>query len=295
MSTQNIKIGIIGGSGLAQALSAQQGQSLTLQTPFGNPSSPIVQLQWQNAQVFILQRHGPGHTLNPSAVPYRANIYALKKCGVTHIIASGATGSLRQNIKPGDLVIPDQIIDKTYKRENTFYQHAAVHVEMSQPFCPITRQWLLNAAKNIDPKQINVHTQGTYITMEGPAFSTKAESIMHRAWGADLVGMTAMPEAKLAKEAQIAYALIALPTDYDSWKPHQNQDEALLQEIIGNLNKASNAGITLIKKALQDLTHLQQNPSPAHHALKLAIWSDKTKIDPQKRQDLSLLWGQYFQ
>ena len=134
---------------------------------FGPPSSPIVCTQWLGVDVAILQRHGPGHVFNPTRVPYRANIYALKKLGVTHIIASGATGSLQENIHPGDLVIADQIIDKTYKRPNTFYEHAAVHVEFAQPFCPVIRKWLLEAAKGLDG--VTVHPKGNYICMEGPA------------------------------------------------------------------------------------------------------------------------------
>ncbi|HAI11393.1 MAG TPA: S-methyl-5'-thioadenosine phosphorylase [Phycisphaerales bacterium] len=293
--TQHIKIGVIGGSGLGDAIGGEQGQTVFPDTPFGKPSSPIVETQWQGVDICILQRHGIGHTLNPSLVPYRANIYALKELGVTHIVASGATGSLREQMAPGDLVIVDQVIDKTYKRANTFYDCAAVHVELAEPFCPVMRQWLLDAAK---AKLANhtVHDKGTYVVMEGPGFSTKAESNMHRAWGGDLIGMTCMPEAKLAREAEIAYALIGLPTDYDCWRPHDpnvNQTD-LLSEIIGNLNKASAAGIELIKAALADIQILLTTPSPAHDALKLAIWSNKQHIDTEQAQRLNVLWGRYF-
>lgn len=294
--TQHIKIGVIGGSGLGDALGGEQGQNVFPDTPFGKPSGPIVQTLWQGVDICILQRHGDGHTLNPSQVPYRANIFALKELGVTHIVASGATGSLREHIAPGDLVIVDQVIDKTSKRANTFYDSAAVHVELSEPFCPVMRQWLLNAAKNKLP-DYNVHDGGTYVVMEGPAFSTKAESNMHRSWGGDLIGMTCMPEAKLAREAEIAYALIGLPTDYDCWRPHDPNvtQTDLLTEIIGNLKKASNAGIALIKAALADVSILLKTPSPAHDALKLGIWSDKSKINPQAAKRLDVLWGRYFQ
>jgi 5'-methylthioadenosine phosphorylase len=289
-----IRIGIIGGSGLGQALGAEAGETREVQTPFGKPSSPITLANWHGNQVAILQRHGIGHTLNPSAVPYRANIYALKSLGVTHILASGATGSLREEIAPGDLVIIDQLIDKTTRRANTFYEHAAVHVELAEPFCPVMRQWLLSAAKHLS--HVKVHERGTYVVMEGPAFSTKAESNMHRQWGGDLIGMTAMPEAKLAREAEIAYAMIAMPTDYDCWRPHTpgTNPLALLEEIIGNLQKATAANIALMKQALQDTTALQTTPSPAHTALALGIWSDKTKIDPAEVKRLEVLWGKYF-
>ncbi len=287
-------IGIIGGSGLGEALGSEQGDPRVVDTPFGPPSSPIVLTSWHGVEVAILQRHGPGHVFNPSRVPYRANLFALKKLGVTHVIASGATGSLRDEIQPGDLVVPDQIIDKTYHRANTFFEHAAVHIEFAQPFCPVMRQWLLDAASRLP--QIKVHTSGTYVCMEGPAFSTRAESELHRRWGGDLIGMTACPEAKLAREAQLAYALIAMPTDYDSWRPHNPNKprQDLLQEIIGNLKTATQRNIELIRAALQDTTHLRDRPSPAHDALKLAIWSDKTAIDPGEVERLHVLWGEYF-
>lgn len=292
-------IGIIGGSGLGDALATSGGGQgggtpQVFDTPFGPPSSPIVRSDWQGVAVHVLQRHGPGHVYNPSRVPYRANIYALKKLGVTHIIASGATGTLSEDVHPGDLVIVDQTIDKTYLRPNTFYERAAVHVELAEPFCPVTRQWLINAARRL--KGVRVHETGTYVCMEGPAFSTRAESHMHRAWGGDLIGMTACPEAKLAREAEIAYAMIALPTDYDCWHPHDpgKPPRDLLAEIIGNLNKATQSSIELIKAALADLTPLQE-PSPAHDALKMAIWSDKSKIDPAEVERLDVLWGRHFE
>jgi len=298
----NVKIGIIGGSGLGDALGTEAGQTVEVDTPFGKPSSPIILANWEGTggdtggEVAILQRHGIGHTLNPSAVPYRANIFAMKSLGVTHILASGATGSLREEVAPGDLVIVDQLIDKTTKRANTFYEHAAVHVELAEPFCPVMRGWLLAAAKRLDG--VRVHEKGTYIVMEGPALSTKAESNMHRseAFAGDLIGMTAMPEAKLAREAEIAYAMIAMPTDYDCWKPRDAtaSSQALLEEIIGNLQKATKANIALMKEALRDTAMLLSNPSPAHTALALGIWSDKSKLDQTEVKRLDVLWGKYF-
>ena len=331
-----LKIGLIGGTGLGDALGAEKGHAIEIDTPFGKPSSPIVQANWQGVDICILQRHGPGHVLSPSAVPYRANLFALKSLGVTHIVASGATGSLREDIHPGDLVIVDQIIDKTHKRANTFYEKAAVHVEFAEPFCPVMRSWLLDAARRLSTGNLHakrsatgnrsdsppsqggagggsgaqpsstagsskigrVHDKGCYVCMEGPAFSTRAESHMHRAWGGDLIGMTAMPEAKLAREAEIAYALIGLPTDYDCWRPpcvHDGNAPAdLLSEILGNLKRATDAGIALIKAALADVNTLRHNRSPAHNALTLAIWSDKKRIDPAEVKRLSTLWGRHF-
>ncbi len=288
-----MKIAIIGGSGLGDKLGLEAGETCNPDTPFGKPAAPITLTRWHDLDIALLQRHGLGHTFNPSAVPYRANIFALKMLGVTHILASGAVGSLRENIHPGELVIVDQVIDRTYKRANTFYERAAVHVEFAEPFCPVMRRWLLNAASGLRAK---VHETGTYICMEGPAFSTRAESELHRSWGGDLIGMTVLPEAKLAREAEIAYALIAMPTDYDCWKspPAGVAPQALLTEIIGNLNKAADANLHLMKQALADVSMLERQPSPAHSALALGIWSDKSKIDPAEVERLRPLWGKYF-
>lgn len=313
MSERPLRIGIIGGSGLGDALAGEAGRVERVDTPFGPPSSGITLATWQGVEVAMLKRHGDGHVFNPSSVPYRANIFALKKLGVTHIIASGATGSLREHISPGDIVIADQVIDKTHKRANTFYERAAVHVEFSEPFCPVMREWLLAAGERIgsvvkkstDPhpnplpqkgEGIRVHDGGTYFCMEGPAFSTRAESHMHRAWGGDLIGMTCMPEAKLAREAEIAYALVGLPTDFDCWKPHPPgvPQHELLKEIIGNLQLATQRSITLIKAALADVSLLREKASPAHAALAMAIWTEKAKIDLGERNRLRPLWGKYL-
>lgn len=291
-------IGVIGGTGLEQALGVDESDATLAHafpdTPFGKPSAPITVAKWHGHDVAILKRHGVGHVHSPSHVPYRANIFALKMLGVTHIVASGATGSLREAYEPGHIVIVDQVIDKTYKREQSFFEKAVVHVEMAQPFCPVMRRWLLEASKGVTSTR--VHDRGTYVCMEGPAFSTKAESNMHRQWGGDLIGMTAMPEAKLAREAEIAYALIGLPTDYDCWKPHDSHANAgdLLNEIIANLKKASAAGVELIKLALENTQMLADEPSPAHVALKLGMWSDRSHIDPAEIAKLEPIWGRYF-
>ena len=263
-------------------------------TPFGAASSPIITGEVHSTPIALLQRHGPGHVLNPAQVPYRANIFALKMLGCTHIIASGATGSLREDIAPGDLVVCDQLIDRTDGRVRTFYENAAVHVEFSEPFCPVMRQWLIDSAASVDGTRI--HRAGCYICMEGPSFSTRAESHLYRQWGADVVGMTALPEARLACEAEMAYALIALPTDYDCWRSREGSaDEvSLLEEIIGNLNQATSAAYALIDQALSDTSKLISDPSPAHAALRLAIWSDKSLINQGEIERLKVLWGRHF-
>jgi 5'-methylthioadenosine phosphorylase len=298
MTTAHLKIAVIGGTGLGNAFASENGSLHNPDTPFGKPSAPILQVDWAGNQVFLLKRHGEGHVYNPSMVPYLANIFALKTLGVTHIVASGACGSLREHIAPGDLVIADQIIDKTYKRSKTFFTDAAVHTELSEPFCPVMRQWLLAAAPKLQATEpgTKVHDKGTYVCMEGPTFSTRAESHMHRAWGADLVGMTAMPEARLAREAQIAYALVNLPTDYDAWRPHDASvpQHELLKEIIANIHNCTRKSIALIKCALSDTSLLRSTPSHAHSSLANAIWTDKKLISPAEIERLRPLWGHHF-
>lgn len=331
-----ITIGLIGGSGLGQVLGGQTtGARHELQTPFGSPSDAIVETEWHGVRVLFLSRHGAGHLLNPSHVPFRANIFALKQLGCTHILASGAVGSLREEFAPRDLVIPDQIIDKTSKRPSTFYERAAVHVEFAHPFCPVLRQVLLEAGKMVQDQPagapaappppppgapaappepapatpaagekpgFSVHSRGCYVCMEGPAFSTRAESLMHRLWGGDLIGMTAMPEAKLAREAEISYALVALVTDYDCWRTpaasaasEVNKAE-LLKELFGNLQAATDNAIRVMRKAVELLAERRESlpDSPAQHALELAIWSDKGRIAPEEIERLRPLWGRYM-
>jgi 5'-methylthioadenosine phosphorylase len=227
-------------------------------------------------------------------VPYRANIYALKTLGVTHVLASGAVGSLREEIRPRDLVIVSQLIDKTCRRAPTFFDEGlAVHVEFAEPFCRELRKVLIGAAQGLDAR---VHERGTYVCMEGPAFSTQAESHMHRAWGGDLIGMTAMPEARLAREAEMAYALVALATDYDCWRPHEpgTTPQKLLEEIIGHLQAATANAIALLRAAVAALAAGPLPSSPAHSALELAIWSDRAKIAPEAARKYGPLLARYI-
>ncbi len=351
-----IKIGLIGGTGLGETILRQNpGTRHEIDTPFGRPSDAIIETQWEGLPVYLLARHGPGHLLNPSQIPSRANIFALKQLGVTHILASGAVGSLREELKPRDLVIVDQVIDKTFRRPGTFYERAAVHVEFAEPFCPVLRRILVEAgsepraqgSEHGEPRQqdtqppegdlappgqpvpsesspeprtlspdpaatpnpeaappaYRVHDRGCYVCMEGPAFSTRAESLMHRLWGGDLIGMTALPEARLAREAEIPYALVALVTDYDCWRVPKDRKEArvdptaLLQEILANVKAATDNAIDLMRRAVRLMAARTDDllACPAREALKLAIWSDKSRIDPQEVQRLAPLWMKYFE
>lgn len=291
---KDIKIGIIGGSGLGAALCENTaGNPVQVTTPYGKPSSDIIETTWAGKQIALLNRHGDGHLIPPSMVNYRANIYALKEIGCTHVIASGAVGSLREHIAPKDLVIADQVIDKTSRRVPTFFDDLACHVEFSTPFCPILREHLLSCSEMVSAR---VHTGGTYVCMEGPAFSTRAESEMHRAWGGDLIGMTCMPEAKLAREAELSYALVALASDYDCWMPAQAEldKHELLKEIIGNLQQATANAIELIKQAVASFDKIAALPSPAHSALELGIWSQRSQIPADVLEKHKLLIGKYL-
>jgi 5'-methylthioadenosine phosphorylase len=294
-SLAHAQIGIIGGSGLGDLLAKRSGGwAVSIDTPYGPPSSEPVIANWEGVDVAFISRHGPGHRFSPSNVPYRANIWALKKLGVSSIIASGATGSLREDIEPGHLVLCDQVIDKTFRRPSTFFdvEDVVAHVELADPFCARLRGVFAEAGTKVPT---TVHHAGTYMCMEGPQFSTRAESQMHRQWGGDLVGMTCMPEARLAREAELCYAMIALSTDYDCWRPVDpgKGHHDLLAEIIGNLNRASQNAIALINEAIK-LLRDGFTKCRCHDAMKLAIWSDKKMISSQARTALEPLIGRYM-
>lgn len=288
-----IRVGIIGGTGLEHALATLgKGDPHTLETPFGPHAGPIVLTEVDDVPVALLARHGPGHIFGPTRVPYRANIFALKALGVTHILASGAVGSLREQIQPRHLAIPDQVIDRTYRRPCTFYDDLAVHVELASPFCGTLRQVLVEAGQGLDTP---VHPEGTYVCMEGPALSTRAESLMYRAWGGDLVGMTAMPEAKLAREAELHYAMVALPTAYDCWQPPPpgHEPDGLLAGIIQNLQAVSASGLALIRRALPRVGAAEPT-CRCDSSLALGIWSDRARISNPVRTRLRPLLGKYL-
>lgn len=284
-----MRIGIIGGTGIGERLASALGASSiahrAVTTPFGDPSGPIGVITLGDDEILLLERHAPGHRIPPHRVPYRANVFALKAAGVTHLLATGACGSLREDIEPGSIVLPDQIVDRTTGRDATFFDDLAVHVEMADPVCPALRRWL--AALGDD----RVRDGATYVTINGPSFSTRAESLAHRAQGFDVVGMTAMPEARLAREAEIAYALIALPTDHDCWRPRDpsRSEDSILRDIRANLSRAGDAALALIRAAIEARGDLRTMVSPAHTALDHAVWSDPAHIDNATRQRLAPL------
>ena len=285
-------VGIIGGTGLGDALAENivDVELHDIDTPFGRPSTAILVGQFDKKKIAFLNRHGQGHKLSPSEVPFAANIFALKKLGVHTVLSSGAVGSLRDQIAPGNLIIVDQFIDKTFKRTSSFFGgFGAVHCEMAQPACGRVQKILIDTAKGID---IKTHPKGTYVCMEGPQFSTRAESLMHQQWGGDLIGMTAMPEAKLAREAQICYALVALASDYDCWKPHggDKDKQTLLKEIIGNLQTATNNCLELIKAVLASDSGLVCEDCHCRKSLDLAVWTDQKQIESADKEKLKILF-----
>ncbi|MBN1205749.1 MAG: MTAP family purine nucleoside phosphorylase [Myxococcaceae bacterium] len=286
-----IRVGIIGGTGLGEALGAGKAEPHFIETPFGPPAGPLLTTELEGVPVVLLARNGAGAQFGPTRVPYRANLFALKVLGVTHVLACGTVGSLREHIHPRHLVIPDQVIDRTYRRPCTFYDELAVHVEMANPFCETLRQVLAGAAEG---NSTVVHPQGTYVCIEGPALSTRAESLMYRSWGGDLIGMTVMPEAKLAREAELHYALVALPAAYDSWKltPSSEPDE-INTAILENLQAVNASGLALIRRALSRVATAPV-ACRCDSALALGIWSDRNRIPNEVCARLRPLLGKYL-
>jgi 5'-methylthioadenosine phosphorylase len=288
MPQAKAKIGVIGGSGLYDIEGLTDIEEANIDTPFGKPSDTITIGRLEEASIAFLPRHGKGHHLTPTEVPYRANIYALKSLGVEWLISVNAVGSFKLKIKPGHLVIPDQLIDCTRNRVNTFFGEGVVaHIPFAEPFCPLLSQILLRAAKDTGA---DVHPKGTYVAIEGPAFSTRAESRLYRSWEADIVGMTALPEAKLAREAEICYAIIAGVTDFDSW---QEQSEPLAVDVILNI---LHQNIDTIKKIIKLV--VARIPEERHcdcaDAMKVAIATSRQFISADQRRKLDLLIGKYL-
>jgi len=285
-------IGLIGGTGLGEALAAKiEGVKFRdVDTPFGRPSDRVMVGRIGTRRVAFVSRHGRGHKLSPGEVPYAANIFALKKLGVHTVIATGAVGSLRRSIKPGEIVIASQFIDKTFRRQSSFFPgYGAVHCEMTEPVCSRLSRIIGTIASQLN---VRTHRQGTYVCMEGPQFSTRAESLMHRRWGGDLIGMTAMPEAKLAREAQVCYALLAVVSDYDCWRPQSKRadKQAILREIIANIHRASKSCLELIEAVLTGRRSIVCENCGCRRSLDLAVWTDKNEITAGERRKVAVLF-----
>lgn len=286
------KIGIIGGSGLYKMDALKDVREVQVDTPFGAPSDALILGSLDGISVAFLARHGQNHTLLPSELPFRANIYAMKQLGVEYLISASAVGSLKEEAKPLDMVVPDQFIDRTKNRVSTFFGDGIVaHIGFGDPICHQLAGILADAIASLNLPDVTLHRTGTYLCMEGPAFSTKAESNLYRSWGATVIGMTNLPEAKLAREAEIAYATLALVTDYDCW--HPDHDHVTVDLVIANLHRnAINA-----QKVIQEtVRRLSEKPpvSPAHSALKNAILTPMNKVSGATKEKLGVLLHKYL-
>ncbi|MEY3300266.1 MAG: hypothetical protein RLZZ597_3526 [Cyanobacteriota bacterium] len=285
------QIGIIGGSGLYQMEALTDIEEVQIETPFGHPSDAIILGTLDGTRVAFLARHGRGHTLMPSELPFRANIYAMKSLGVEYLISASAVGSLKEAAKPLDMVVPDQFIDRTRNRISTFFGEGLVaHIAFGDPVCPQLAKLVGDAVESLTLPDVTLHRGGTYVCMEGPAFSTKAESNLYRSWGATVIGMTNLPEAKLAREAEIAYATLALVTDYDCW--HPDHDSVTVEMVIGNLQKNATNAQRVIREVVN---RIAANPpqSEAHSALQYAIITPMDKAPQATLDKLSLLLKKY--
>ncbi len=286
--TEQAVLAIIGGSGLYEMPGLQDVHELNVETPFGKPSAPIVTGTLEGLKVAFLARHGIGHHIMPDEVPYRANIYALKSLGVERIVSISACGSLQEEFAPGHIVIPDQIYDNTHGRTRTFFGEGIVaHVSVADPFCADLSDQLesaVGAAGGV------VHRGGAFITIEGPRFSTKAESKIYRSWGMSIIGMTASPEVFLAREAEICYATMAHVTDYDVW--HVSEEPVTVEMVIQTLHKNT----AIAQKAVQTLAGNlnRQHNCQCRHALATALITRKDVIPPETRQKLDLLINKYL-
>jgi 5'-methylthioadenosine phosphorylase len=282
------KIGVIGGTGLYQIEGLTDVQEINVKTPFGDPSDAITLGKLGGVEVAFLPRHGRGHRLSPTEVPSRANIYALKSLGVERIIAVAAVGSLKEKIKPMDIVIPDQIIDRTRNRVNTFFGNGiAGHVAFAEPFCPALSDILYHSAQDTG---VGVHFGGTCIIMEGPQFSTKAESKLYRSWGADIIYMTGLPEAKLAREAEICYATIAIVTDYDCW--NEKVESVTTEMILNNQRHSVNTAKKIIELAAVRISEARNCVCAT--ALNNAIATAPELIPEKVKKDLHIIIGKYI-
>ena len=288
MSAQKPIIGVIGGSGLYGMPGLERVEELSIETPFGAPSDLLIRGWLGDTQLVFVPRHGRGHRLSPSDVPYRANIYALRQLGVTHVLAISAVGSLREDIRPGDLVLVDQFVDRTRRLPATFFGTGLVaHVGFGDPVCACLRAQVLEAARATGKR---VHDGGTYVCMEGPAFSTRAESNLYRSWGMDVVGMTNIPEAKLAREAELCFSTLALATDYDCW--HESEEDVTVEGVLATLRANTEAARQVVRALAERLP--AQRTCACGSALEAAMLTQPGAVDPAMRTKLELLVGRYL-
>jgi 5'-methylthioadenosine phosphorylase len=276
-------VGVIGGSGLYGIEGLESVREYRIRTPFGVPSDAIVVGEIEGVRVAFLSRHGRGHRLNPGEINYRANIYALKSLGVSRVISVSAVGSMKESIKPGDVVIPDQFIDLTKRRASTFFEGGMVaHVAFGEPVCAGLAETLVSSGQQLGTV---IHRGGTYLCMEGPQFSTKAESRLYRQWGVDVIGMTNMPEAKLAREAELCYATMALVTDYDCW--HETEEAVTVEAILATLHRTVELAKRILRTMLPSMA--DSGMCSCQYALDNAIVTTQKGLPPAVKKKLALL------
>ncbi len=281
-------VGIIGGSGLYEMEGLEEVQKIDLKTPFGEPSDSFIIGRLEGVKVVFLPRHGVGHRIQPSSLNFRANIYGMKLLGVQWIIGVSAVGSMKESIHPGDMIIPNQFIDQTKGRPNTFFSDGIVcHISFADPVCPVLSQILFQGGVEVGA---TVHREGVYLCIEGPQFSTRAESRLYRTWGVDVIGMTNLPEAKLAREAEICYATIAFATDYDCW--HQEAGDVSIGDVLRILTQSTKTAKSVIRYAIKNLP--EKRECICANALKNALITGKKFIPEKTKKDLEPIIGKYI-
>jgi 5'-methylthioadenosine phosphorylase len=282
-------IGVLGGSGLYDAGALDEAQQIAVASPFGEPSGPVTMGVLEGVRFTFLARHGAGHRLPPAAVNYRANIDVLKRCGVSDVLAVSAIGSLREELAPGHFVVPDQFIDRTEGRERSFFgPGVTAHVGLADPVCPRLAGHAAAAAEAVGA---SVHRGGCYVAIEGPQFSTRAESELYRQWGADVIGMTAQPEARLAREAELPYAVLAMVTDYDCWRAGESVEAAAILAVMRDNVEKARAALAALARLLPE----EREPSPIDRALDGAIMTPQAQWDAQVAGRLDAVAARYLQ
>jgi 5'-methylthioadenosine phosphorylase len=288
----NARVGVIGGSGLYAIAGLEDEQELAVETPFGLPSDRLRVGRLEGVDTVFLARHGRHHQFLPREVPYRANLWAMRSLGVRWLISVSAVGSLQASIQPRDMVVPDQFIDRTQQRPPTFFGEGCVaHVSLADPFCSRLSKLVSEAAEASLPKGQALHRGGTYLCMEGPAFSTRAESELYRSWGCSVIGMTNHTEARLAREAELAYASLSMVTDFDCW--HQDHDAVTVEMVMGNLRANAMATEPILRTLMQRIS-AERPASPAHTALANALVTSKEVVPLETRRKLDLFTAPYW-
>ncbi len=292
LNLNKARLGVIGGSGLYSIDNLKNIQEISIETPYGKPSDNLRLGSLGGMEVIFLARHGRYHTFTPTEIPYRANIWAMRSLNVRWLLSPSAVGSLQEQIRPLDVVIPNQFIDRTHQRPLTFFNNGAVaHVTMADPFCPVLSRLLAEEGEKEMPQGRQLHRGGTYLAMEGPAFSTRAESELYRQWGCSVIGMTNHTEARLAREAEIAYTSLSMVTDYDCW--HEEHGNVSVEMVIGNLKANASIACKIVESVAKKLNNIRPE-SDSHEALKSSLMTSKDRVPKKTREKINLFTSTYW-